>query len=413
MTPRYRNKWVAGPATALLLVCVAAAADWNDSVRACVQRKDFACARNLVQAQLRDHPGDVEALTWDARLHAWSGEWDAAASGYNDALRLAPQDSDILLGLADVQIWQGKFNAALQTLDRAAAAHAAPADVLPRRGNALLGLQRRAEAEQAYEAALRINAADQVSRQRLQGMRAESDVRRHELRVGSDADTFSFAGPANAASFSLRSDWNRRWSTRFAATSYWRFGQTAQLGNAEVTLHVTDRTWLTAGGQMGNAQQIVPEHGNSTELGHSFRLSAGPLKGIESYLQQRNYWYSGAQVSTFGTTQVFYLPNDWRWTLNVAAARTAGSVGEQWSPAGFTRLSFPLASVVRGNLLYAVGTEDFLLSDQIGHFSARTYGGGLRIQLTRFQDLSFNFAYQDRSRAQSQTSAGVSYGIRF
>ena len=38
--------------------------------------------------------------------------------------------------------------------------------------------------------------------------------------------------------------------------------------------------------------------------------------------QQRWLWYRGAQVSTFGTTQIVYLPRDWLWALTVNGART-------------------------------------------------------------------------------------------
>ena len=38
---------------------------------------------------------------------------------------------------------------------------------------------------------------------------------------------------------------------------------------------------------------------------------------------------------------------------------------------------------------FAVGTENFAESDQIGRFSAHTYGGGLRYRLTAGARLSF------------------------
>lgn len=405
--------WV--PAVVLVLTSLAVAQDWTTRLRTCVSSNDFACADAIIQDQLRLHPDDPEALTWRARLLAWRGQWDDAVAAYDAALKVAPSDGDILLGLADVQTWKHQYSDALATLDRAAAARAAPDEVLPRQAAALVGLGRIREGEQAYEAVLRINPADTVSRKRLRELRSLKVVRRHELRIGSDADAFSFAGPANAETLMLRSDWSRRWTTRFSAIMYQRFGETAETWNSEVTIHLSDRSWLTAGGGFGNHQQIVPEYDNTTEFGHSFSFHMGPLRGVESYVQQRNYWYDAAQVSTFGSTQVVYLPKDWTWTLNVTAARNhlQGSAGAEWTPSGFTRVSFPLCRALQGNVLYGVGTEDFLLSDQIGHFSGHTYGGGVRIRLSPVQDLSFQFAFQDRSNAKSQTSAGASYGIRF
>src|SRR5581483_7341076 len=50
-----------------------------------------------------------------------------------------------------------------------------------------------------------------------------------------------------------------------------------------------------------------------------------------------------------------------------------------------------------GNTFFAVGSENFALADQIGSFSARTYGGGLRFCMTSSQDFDGYIAKQDRS----------------
>ena len=67
----------------------------------------------------------------------------------------------------------------------------------------------------------------------------------------------------------------------------------------------------------------------------------------------------------------------------------------------------------RGNLLFAVGTENFALTEQVGHFSAHTFGGGLRWQITSVHDIGGYIAAQDRSQGRSQTTFGLSYGYRF
>ncbi|MCL4524779.1 MAG: hypothetical protein M1451_12865, partial [Acidobacteria bacterium] len=77
------------------------------------------------------------------------------------------------------------------------------------------------------------------------------------------------------------------------------------------------------------------------------------------------------------------------------------------------RLTFPLHRRVYGNVFYAVGTEDFARTDQLGRFSARTYGGGLRIALRQRQEWTAYLAYQDRTQGRKQTSFGFSYAIRF
>jgi hypothetical protein len=66
-----------------------------------------------------------------------------------------------------------------------------------------------------------------------------------------------------------------------------------------------------------------------------------------------------------------------------------------------------------GNTFFAVGTENFAQLDQIGEFSSRTYGGGLRFQFTTRQDLSGLAAYQMRSQNRTATTLGLTYGVRF
>jgi hypothetical protein len=85
----------------------------------------------------------------------------------------------------------------------------------------------------------------------------------------------------------------------------------------------------------------------------------------------------------------------------------------EWRPSGMAKLGFPLHRQLTGNTFFAVGSENFALVDQIGSFSARTYGVGLRFRITATQDFDGYFAKQDRSTGRTQTSAGVSYGFRF
>ena len=57
--------------------------------------------------------------------------------------------------------------------------------------------------------------------------------------------------------------------------------------------------------------------------------------------------------------------------------------------------------------------QDFAQADQIGRFSAQTFGGGGKDRLSRRQDISIYVARQNRSQGRTQTSFGVNYGILF
>jgi hypothetical protein len=60
-----------------------------------------------------------------------------------------------------------------------------------------------------------------------------------------------------------------------------------------------------------------------------------------------------------------------------------------------------------------VGSENFAQIDQLGRFSAHTFGAGLRYQFTVRQDINGYAARQDRTGGLIDTSFGLSYGIRF
>jgi hypothetical protein len=121
------------------------------------------------------------------------------------------------------------------------------------------------------------------------------------------------------------------------------------------------------------------------EYGHAFRIENRWFKGLESSCQQHWFWYQGAHVLTVNTSQIVYLPHEWIWSLNVTGARTR-FVGTpvDWTPSSWTKLAFPLQRRVTGNIFFAVGSEDFPQIDQVGRFSAHTFGGGLRYQFAAY-----------------------------
>jgi hypothetical protein len=84
-----------------------------------------------------------------------------------------------------------------------------------------------------------------------------------------------------------------------------------------------------------------------------------------------------------------------------------------WTPSGWTKLGFPLQRRVTGNVFFAVGSENFAQIDQIGRFSAHTFGGGLRYQFADRQDIKGYVARQNRTQGQIDTGFGLSYGIHF
>jgi len=361
-------------------------ADWQQRVRETARAQQLDAALQVVEQRLAGAPGDLEARGWHARILAWQGHWGEAESDYRFVLARAPDDTEMLSGLADVLLWQGKTTEALAFADHARSLAPTQPEILLRRARILRTLGDRAQARRQYREILHLDPHNQQARREFAGLSEET---KHELRIGTDIDTFNYTDAAQAQSLLITSRWTPRWSTAFGSDFYQRFGQDAAKFVATVSFRFTPHDWLNAGGSAGHDNGVIPKREAFFEYGHGLRINKRLIHGLEASYQQRWLWYQGAHVLTVGATQLYYLPKDWTWTLTVIGARSGfGTSGVEWVPSGSTRLVFPLPARFTGNLTFAVGTENFTQVDEIGRFSARTYGGGLKYRIAAKQDVS-------------------------
>ncbi len=244
---------------------------------------------------------------------------------------------------------------------------------------------------------------------------AQNAEPRHELRLGSDTDTFNYTDAATAQSVTLTSKWTSRWTTSISSTAYQRFGADAQRFTGRLSRKLGSASWISIGAGAGHAEGVIPKREVTFEIGHTTRIPGRHfVRGVELAYAQQWLWFAGSKVLVISETSLFYLPRDWMFTLTAAGARASFHVSSvEWTPSGAAKLSFPLRRRLRGTLGFAVGTENFAKAEELGRFSARTFIGGIRYQLTQRQDIGTNFAFQDRTAGRTQTSVGLSYGVRF
>lgn len=376
-----------------------------------MQHQDLSAALVIVNKRLSLAPDDLEALAWHARILSWQGDWERAENEYRAVLSHHPADVDVLLGLADVLIWQQKFEMALEPIDRAARAGASRIDILRRRAHCLTALGRRREASAVYREWLAVDPSNAEAKSALGHGERET---RHELRIGNDTDFFNYTGTASAETSTLRSRWNSRWTTVFGGSFYQRFGADARKVNGAVTIGLDAHNYVTLGGAVANQQDVISRYDQSFAYGRGFALRAAFIRGLEVSAEERSLWFTSSQVTLVGGSLILYLPRDWQWSLGTYGVRSRfESAGSAWSPSGTTRLSFPITRRVGGHVSFALGSEDYSNIDQIGRFSAHTYGGGVRVHLTSSQEVSLNGAWQNRTQNRTQTSMGVSYAVRF
>jgi tetratricopeptide (TPR) repeat protein len=385
--------------------------DWQQQVHEKVQFHQIEAALALVDQRLSQDARDMEAHAWRGRLLAWQGHWAAAESEYRQVLERFPNDTEVLSSLADVLLWQGKSKEALGVIDQAREIEPTQPEILLRRARILEALQHTSEARSQYFEILRLHPENQDAKSALAGLAAEN---KNELVISGDGSTFNYIGPAEDQEIYLTSHWTSRFTTTFKSGFYQRFGQTGEDFLSSGSFRFTKSDWLTAGVAFANHQTIIPENEMFFEYGHGLRFSNAWVRGLEASYQQHWFWYQGAHVLTLNCTQIYYLPDDWTWTLSITGARSGfKGTGVEWVPSGYARLGFPIHRNLAGNLMFGSGTEDFAQIDQIGHFSARTYAGGLKYRVAPGQYVQGYVAVQDRSAGQTQRSFGVSYGFRF
>jgi tetratricopeptide (TPR) repeat protein len=385
--------------------------DWQQQVRSAVEHHQIPAALAVVDHRLAGAPDDMEAHAWRGRLLAWTGHWPESESEYQRVLNKFPNDVEVLTGLADVLLWQQKYSEALAVLEEARSAAPQNPDVLVRRARVLALLQRTSEARAQFQAVLTYDPSNPAA---VSGLAGLAGVSKYELRVGEEADCFNYTQNAQVETVTLTAHLNRTWTTAIGVSPYHLFGENAVKIWGEAAYRFHQDNWVRVLGAGANPQDVVPESEALIEYGHGFRFSNAWVKGLESSFQEHSLWYRGAEVVTLNTTQIAYLPHEWTSTLSVTGAHTRFVGGESdWVPSGSARLGVPLFRHLSGNLLFAVGAENFAQVDQIGRLSARTYGGGLRYRFAESQDVTAFVARQDRGHGQKQTSLGLSYGIRF
>ncbi|HEV2222595.1 MAG TPA: tetratricopeptide repeat protein [Candidatus Acidoferrales bacterium] len=395
--------------------------DWLERVKKSVAGNDLKAALQAVDARLAAVPEDSDAMGWRAQILAWMGQREDAEATYRRALRLSPKDGDFLLGLATLLAQDERNEDALALLDEAATIPPMRADVLNERGRVLRALGRRDEARAAFLQAealepRNISVTDDDARAGLRSLEAPL---RYEIDIGNETDTFNYTGAANAQMITFVAKPDARWIFSTEADIYQRFGANAEKLIGSVTYRLTPSDAFTVGGGGGDAQGIIPRAETYVAYGHGFRISEKKaVRGIEATYNQHWFWYEQAGVLVFTGTVATNFAHDFRWTMSGNAARSRfNGAAVAWEPSGYGRLDFPAPRAATNrlllNLTFAVGSENFSEVDQVGAFASRTYAGGFRLGLTERNYINFYVARQERNGGNSETSYGVSYGLRF
>ena len=390
--------------------------DWQAQVRKYSAAQDWDSAMRVVDREVARTPRDLDVRAIRARILTWSGNLTAAETEYLEILKTSSSDPDNWLGLANVYLRQGKSVEALYALDTAVTLDPRRADLRAARARALRVAGEQNEARLEFQRALNLDPGSAEARAGLMSFRSEP---KQELRLGQDNDLFNFADANRGEWASLVSKWTPHWTTSVAGSFYQRGGAEAGKFVGSITRRQPRWGALTVGGATGHDNGVIPKSEAFFELDHGWKTGeTNFLRGTEIVYGQHWYWYRSSRILALTGTTILYLPREWTLSLGATGARSAFSgAGAEWRPSGITRVGFPLAAWgarrLSGSAFFAAGTEDFGQVDQIGAFASQTYGGGLRFQMTAWQDVTGYGSYQKRTQNKMDTAFGFSYGIHF
>jgi Flp pilus assembly protein TadD len=391
-------------------------ADWETRVRQDAVAAHWSDGLQVVNAVLSIHPQDDEARAWRGRLLLWSGDVKDAETEFVSLTADSPKDPDMWQGLAAVYEREGRWFDASQAIDRAEALDSHRADLHIERARILKALNQASEAREEF---LQVLAIDPGNAEARAGLASLDSSATQELRIGTDNDLLNYTGAYESEWLSLTSSWSRHWATNIVGSFFQRAGPQAGKFAGSVTAKTSRFGAITAGGAIGHDNGIIPRSEAFFNLDRGWHVSEDrPLRGIEVTYGEHWYWYSAARVFTLSGGALVYLPRDWTWSISLAGARNSfPGLPVGWQPSGASRVNFPLLHwndrALSGNALFAVGSEDFALVDQIGRFASQTYGAGLRFVLSATEDFAGYASFQQRTQDRADTTFGFSYGIRF
>jgi tetratricopeptide (TPR) repeat protein len=389
---------------------------WQREVLRCAQARDWTCATAIVEREIALAPGDMDVRAWRARILTWSGKLAEAEVEYLAILTAFPRDPDDWMGLAAIYSREGRTKEALGALDRAVELDPNRADLRVARADVLRVLGAQDEAKAEFGRAVDLDPTNADGRAGLVSLRGEP---RHEIRLGTENDSFNYANANQDEGLTLISQWTPRWRTSVAIDGYQWGGTTAAKFLASLTGKLASWGALTIGGATAHDNGVIPRDEGWFDYDRGLKLTrTNVLRGVEFAYGQHWYWYSTARILTINESTLFYLPREWTWSLGLTGARSQFSgTGSEWRPSGMTRLGFPITNWenhrLGGNVFFAVGTENFAQVNQIGQFSSQTYGGGLRLQLPGRQEITNFAAYQRRTQSRTELSFGLTYALHF
>jgi len=379
-------------------------------VRSYVREHRLDDALQIVLQLVKQNRLDFEARNWVARLEGWKGNFKEAEELYRKVLMDHPDDPEAEIGLADVLSWRKEFSVAQALMKRLEKHRPNDPEVLIRLGRLSLWQHDRADSRRYFKRVLDIDPGNKEAHDAIRNMEGENPFR---LESGYLFEGYDFTSNTNGNFVQVvYRDYDRK--TFLAGFQYQnKFGENDTQFTLGATYRFFHRTYIRGELTLApRSQTVVPNQDYTMEMtqGLPHGIAVG---GALRYL---NFSIAHVQIPT-GIVNWDAKPNlhlYLRYTPSVTSFK--GPSSRVWNQGGWTKLVWDTNRIFSPYILFATGAESFeaaVSAEQLGRFSAHTYGGGAEIRVSPRQGLHVGYFFQRRTQGHQEQSFGASYYFSF
>ena len=425
---------MSGLILAVFLAGALLATDLETDAREAVENERYEEGRDLYLQLSEQSSWNVDYLLWVATLSDWLEDSVTATQFYDRALALEPLNVEALVGKAYALMRQQEFQTALEPLSMARL-------VAPNNADVLLGLARAyyyqgdAQAARGYvDQVLSLDPENQDAEQ-LTTLFARS--RPLEVRLGYGNDRFSRVSPSQMGSLSVGyvgehgriSGHYERWH---------EFDEKVDLGGFSFNQQFGNGLWLRGNAMLAAGATVSAQEDYTA--GMAWSLPGGLVMGadyrylrfqfdkthviaplIEYYFKTPIWiramffksWTEFEPTAVVDNNESFRIHYYQQITRPVVFTFGFAHGNETFSALPPDRLG-TIDSLRLIERLRRAGLLDETLRtiDPLDRFEASTYSGGVDLKLTPGLSVDLNFSYQDRTDGSSQSTFGVGITLR-
>ncbi|MGI8782693.1 MAG: tetratricopeptide repeat protein [Acidobacteriota bacterium] len=173
--------------------------DLETSAREAIAARRFREARELYRTLSETNPQKTDYILWVGRLSGWLRDYQTAIAAFDRALARNSRDSAALIGKAYILMYQQRYRASEELLDRAR-------QIVPENLELMLAFARSYHYQRQDDKAQKVLSqvlALEPNNSEAQALQEDITPRRFEMVTGYGQDRLSVASPAHVGAVSI------------------------------------------------------------------------------------------------------------------------------------------------------------------------------------------------------------------